>query len=82
MPLIGEDLAYRKKQMFTVPVGEWFKGELHGWLRDMLSRCECIRELFEPAVVTAMLDHHRDSTSNFTRELRALVALALWEHKC
>ena len=82
VPLIGEDLAYRKKQMFTVPVGEWFKGELHGWLRDMLSRCECIRELFEPAVVTAMLDHHRDSTSNFTRELRALVALALWEHKC
>jgi len=82
VPLIGEELAYRRKQMFTVPVGEWFKGELHGWLRDMLSRCECIRELFEPAVVTAMLDHHRDSTSNFTRELRALVALALWEHKC
>ncbi|HNZ91938.1 MAG TPA: asparagine synthase-related protein, partial [Acidovorax sp.] len=81
VPLIGEDLAYRKKQMFTVPVGEWFKGELHSWLRDMLSRCECIRELFEPAVVTAMLEQHRDGTGNFTRELRALAALALWHRE-
>ena len=35
-PLIGADLAYRKKQMFTVPVGEWFRGESHGWLRQTL----------------------------------------------
>jgi len=37
VPLIGEDLAYRKKQMFTVPIGDWFKGDLHGWLRQTLS---------------------------------------------
>ena len=78
VPLIGEDLAYRKKQMFTVPVGEWFKGELHGWLRDTLNSSEPIGELFEPAVVTAMLNQHREGTGNFTRELRALTALALW----
>ena len=76
--LIGEDLAYRKKQMFTVPVGVWFKGELHGWLRDTLNSSEPIGELFEPAVVTAMLNQHREGTGNFTRELRALTALALW----
>src|SRR6185369_3280023 len=35
-PLIGSDLAYRKKQMFTVPVGEWFRGESYGWLRQTL----------------------------------------------
>ena len=76
--LIGEDLAYRKKQMFTVPGGVWFKGELHGWLRDTLNSSEPIGELFEPAVVTAMLNQHREGTGNFTRELRALTALALW----
>lgn len=78
VPLIGEDLAYRKKQMFTVPIGDWFKGELHGWLRQTLSGSEVFAQLFEPAVVTAMLDQHRDGSSNFTRELRALAALALW----
>ena len=77
-PLIGEELAYRKKQMFTVPVGEWFKDELHGWLRDMLAGGEVIGQLLESTVVMSMLDRHRDGSVNFTRELRALAALALW----
>jgi asparagine synthase (glutamine-hydrolysing) len=78
VPLIGEDLAYRKKQMFTVPIGDWFKGNLHGWLRETLTGSEVIGQLFDPAVVTRMLDQHRDGGGNFTRELRALAALALW----
>ena len=78
VPLIGEDLAYRKKQMFTVPIGDWFKGELHGWLRQTLNGSEVVAQLFEPAVVTRLLDDHRDGRGNFTRELRALTALALW----
>ena len=78
VPLIGEDLAYRKKQMFTVPVGDWFKGEMHGWLRQILTGSEVMGQLFAPAVVTTMLDQHRDGSGNFTRELRALAALAVW----
>jgi len=34
--------------------------------------------LFDPVVVTDMLQRHRDGRGNFTRELRALAALALW----
>jgi asparagine synthase (glutamine-hydrolysing) len=77
-PLIGEDLAYRQKHMFTVPIGDWFQGELHGWLRKTLNGSEVIAQLFDPAVVSHMLDLHRDGSGNFTRELRALAALALW----
>ena len=76
--LIGEDLAYRNKQMFTGPIGDWIKGELHGWLRQTLGASEVIAQLFETAVVTRLLDQHRDGSGNFTRELRALAALALW----
>ena len=80
-PLIGGDLAYRKKQMFTVPIGDWFKGELHGWLRQTLGASEVIAHLFESTVVTRLLDDHRDGRGNFTRELRALAALALWHDR-
>ena len=80
-PLIGGDLAYRKKQMFTVPIGDWFKGELHGWLRQTLGASEVIAHLFESTVVTRLLDGHRDGRGNFTRELRALAALALWHDR-
>ena len=77
-PLIGEDLAYRNKQMFTVPIGDWFRDELHGWLRQTLRGSELIAQMFEPVVVAAMVDGHRDGRGNYTRELRALAALALW----
>jgi asparagine synthase (glutamine-hydrolysing) len=77
-PLIGEDLAYRTKQMFTVPVGDWFRHGSYTWLRDTLQGSDLIAKLFEPAVVAAMLERHRTGDANFTRELRALAALALW----
>ena len=80
-PLIGDDLAHRRKQMFTVPVGDWFQGELHGWLRDTLQTSPVVQALFEPAGIARMLDQHRDGQANHTRELRALAALALWHRE-
>ena len=77
-PLIGGDLAYRKKQMFTVPIGEWFRGESHEWLRSTLQGSGLLARLIERSQVDTMLARHRDGSANFTRELRALAALALW----
>ena len=78
VPLIGEELAYRKKQMFTVPVGEWFRREMHPWLCDLLRGSELMQSLFRPEQVGRLLDEHRTGAANHTRELRALAALALW----
>ncbi|HSH92059.1 MAG TPA: asparagine synthase C-terminal domain-containing protein, partial [Ramlibacter sp.] len=78
VPLIGHDLAYRKKQMFTVPVGEWFRGESQGWLRQTLEGSELVRSLFRGEVIEDMLARHVDGSANHTRELRALAALAIW----
>ena len=78
-PLIGEDLAHRKKQMFTVPVGDWFRGERYLWLRDVLQKSELLAHICHAPEVDLMLEKHRAGSANFTRELRALVALALWD---
>ena len=77
-PLIGVDLAYRKKQMFTVPVGEWFKGSSYPWLKNTLQKSELLSPIFRASEVDLMLEKHRNGTTNYTRELRALAALALW----
>jgi len=77
-PLIGADLAYRKKQMFTVPVGEWFKSGSYGWLRQALLGSALLGRLFRTAAMEQMLSAHRDGSANYTRELRALAALSLW----
>lgn len=77
--LIGDDLAYREKQMFTVPIGDWFRHERYVWLSETLRGSELLGRFFEPAVVDSLLERHRAGDANFTRELRALAALALWE---
>jgi asparagine synthase (glutamine-hydrolysing) len=59
-------------------VGEWFRGESHGWLRQTLEQSDLLRRLFRRDVIESMLSSHRDGTANYTRELRALAALALW----
>ena len=77
-PLIGENLAHRKKQMFTVPVGDWFKGASYPWLKKTLQKSELITPIFVGLEIDLMLEKHRTGAANYTRELRALAALALW----
>lgn len=81
-PLIGEGLAYRKKQMFTVPVGEWFKtthrAALEAALLSPRSAVAGEGGLCQRAQVQRLIDEHAAGLANHTRSLRALWALALW----
>ncbi len=79
LDLLGPELTYRKKQMFTVPIGEWFKQALAGYCRSMLldGRLEA-RGLFKMDQVSQMLDAHITGTQNHTRALRALISVELW----
>lgn len=78
-PLLSTALTYRKKQMFTVPVGEWFRQALAGYCRDMLldGRLEA-REIVDVGIVNQMLNAHIAGTANHTRQLRALISLEIW----
>ncbi len=76
---IGEDLAYRKKQMFTVPIGDWFTTHLQDFIRSVLdSNRFAARGMFNSNTVQHMLNSHLAGTENHTRILRALVAIELW----
>jgi asparagine synthase (glutamine-hydrolysing) len=77
-PLIGADLAHRKKQMFTVPVGDWFRTQRYAWLHQLLTGSEMLNTVVEAAELERLLEAHRSGAANLTRELRALAAVALW----
>lgn len=78
-PIIGKELSYRKKQMFTVPVGEWFKKDLAKYTEDLLlSEKALSRGLFRCDVIRQMLKAHQSTEINYTREIRALIAVELW----
>ena len=78
-PLISDRLAYRKKQMFTVPVGDWFKSSLSRFLKTFLLDEKTLRRnIFKPRVVEKLVSQHCLGQHNHTRILRALVSLELW----
>lgn len=72
--LIGDDLAYRKKQMFTVPVGDWFRGNKAGYCRNNMPD-----RFFDLAYLAKLCDEHIEGRMNRTRELRALIAVKHWQ---
>ncbi len=81
-PLIGHDLAHRRKQMFTVPIGEWFRGARKVWLHELLFAPDALAaRLFDADALRGLFDAHVAGTANHTRELRALAALELWARR-
>lgn len=79
-PLLGPELTDRRKQMFTVPVGEWFKADLASYARDILGGERFNdRGLFDPDTVRLLLEAHIQGSQNNTREIRALMAVEHWQ---
>lgn len=76
---IGHDITYRKKQMFTVPIGEWFKDKLRPVIEEiLLSPTALKRSLFKPERVRFIIDQHCAGVHNYTKEIRALIAIEIW----
>ena len=78
-PLLGKELTHRKKQMFTVPVGEWFRQSLSWFCQDMLLDGRfAARGIIDTQIISQLIDAHMVGTQNNTRLLRALISLEIW----
>lgn len=78
--ILPSSIIYRKKQMFTVPIGEWFKQELNPFVNDvLLSPRSLERGFYRPERVREIIQEHRTDKVNHTRTIRALLALELWQ---
>jgi asparagine synthase (glutamine-hydrolysing) len=77
-PLIGDELAYRRKQMFTVPVGEWFRSTKKTYCRNALMQFDGIADSFDQSILMNIFDQHCNRFEDKTRELRSLISYAHW----
>ncbi|MEA2017803.1 MAG: asparagine synthase C-terminal domain-containing protein, partial [Campylobacterota bacterium] len=76
---LPHDIVYRQKQMFTVPVGEWFKTNLKDYVVDIITSDSLkSRGIFNSEYLNKILNEHIKETKDYTRELRAIVNLELW----
>jgi asparagine synthase (glutamine-hydrolysing) len=54
--ILPESIIDRPKQGFAVPLGRWFRGELNGFVRDLLlSPTSRARNIFNPAYIEKLL---------------------------
>ncbi len=75
----SQEHVYRDKQMFTVPIGEWFKTKLSSFLVETLTDKRFVsRNIFKQELILLMINDHIIGKKNLTRELRAIVNLELW----
>ncbi|HEX2485071.1 MAG TPA: asparagine synthase (glutamine-hydrolyzing) [Myxococcota bacterium] len=77
--LLPESFFKRRKMGFSAPLAVWFRGELRGFVEDVLSpQAVADAGLLRYDAVRRILDDHYARRANHDNVIWALVALALW----
>jgi len=75
-------IARRGKQGFGVPISQWFRGPLRGYLREILLSPEALsRGYFRPEVLRRFVDEHQSGKRDRCYGLWALLMLELWHRE-
>lgn len=77
--ILPDDVLYRPKMGFGVPIEHWFRHELKDYIRDqLLSSRMADRGLFNMDHVRRYIDEHQHTRVNHAHRLWALLTLELW----
>ncbi len=80
--LLPENIIYRKKQGFPVPIAAWFRDKLYDRTREiLLDNASQSRGYFKPGYVENLLQKHRDGKQDLSRRIFSLLNLELWHRK-
>ncbi|MCX5694996.1 MAG: asparagine synthase (glutamine-hydrolyzing) [Candidatus Omnitrophica bacterium] len=80
--LLPDKNIHREKMGFGVPVGEWFRGELKGFLAENIMADKFFgRGYFNRPEIERMFKLHTEGKADYTFKLWALLMLELWHQK-
>jgi len=69
-PYLPEDIMYRPKKGFSIPVASWFRGPLRAQVRAaVLSPLLLDTGIFNPAYLRHMVDQHESGASDYSASL-------------
>ncbi len=72
--LVPDDVLYRPKMGFSVPLAKWFRGPLHETVRERLGGPALAETgMFDMATVTRLVDEHRSGRSDHATVLWSLL---------
>jgi len=77
--LLPEKILQKRKQGFSLPLGDWLKDDLAGWVREVLSEENIKRRgLFDSKAVVGLIEDHFKGREVNTHQIWALFIFELW----
>jgi asparagine synthase (glutamine-hydrolysing) len=77
--LVPDEVMFRPKMGFGVPIEHWFRGDLAGYTEDLLLSPKLEqRGLFKREEMKRILYGHQHTKVNFANQIWALLTLELW----
>jgi asparagine synthase (glutamine-hydrolysing) len=78
-PLLPREVVHGRKRGFSIPAAAWLRGPLLPFAREVLSPAATAADgVFEPAVVTRVLERHASGAEDLSRQLWGLMSFSLW----
>jgi asparagine synthase (glutamine-hydrolysing) len=77
--VLPREKAYAPKIFHKIPVDDWFRGPLQGFLRDQLASERLARQgLFDSVAVGRLIDEHVQGQRTHTWRLLAMLTVTVW----
>ena len=78
-PLLPNDILYRKKMGFSVPLAEWLRTELKDITVDCLfNRKQGLVDYLKPSAIKAMWDDHQSEKQDNSAPLWSMLMFQMW----
>jgi asparagine synthase (glutamine-hydrolysing) len=79
-PWLPQTVLKKPKWGFAVPIGQWFRGEMHDFLCDhLLGDSARTRDIFRPDRVERLIKTHMDGSRDIAHHLWILLMFELWQ---
>ena len=77
--IVPDEVMFRPKMGFGVPIDAWFREELKDYAREKLLDGQLVkRNLFKRSAIESILHAHASTSVNFSPHIWALLTLELW----
>jgi len=81
-PYLSNDILYRKKMGFSVPLSNWFRNELKDQLREIILSKEMLASgLFNQSTLERMINQHQTGQKELSQQLWSLIMFSKFLQK-
>jgi asparagine synthase (glutamine-hydrolysing) len=81
-PLLSDDILYRKKMGFSVPLAQWFRQEIKDIAqRYLIQDVKGLGEIFEVNKVKSIWQEHQSGRHDHSAILWSMLMFEMWWHR-